>query len=144
MSKTWLPPLLNEIADVAGLDAAIAISDARGGSRVTIPAKVKDDHWLVRACGKEAAEKLCDHFRSGNQGATIDLPVGPTSSANALRRKVDQMIRDGVSANQIAQRAGVHRTTVFRRKASILPADRVARSDENQLSLFDDPEVTSG
>ncbi|WP_224825615.1 hypothetical protein [Cognatishimia sp. MH4019] len=130
MSYSWLPPLLNEIADIAGIDAAIAISNVRGGSRVSIPAKAPDGHWLVDAVGRESADKICEHFRSGYGGAVIDLPVGPKSAANETRKKVDQMIRDGVSADKIAQTMNVHRTTVFRRKAKLSP-------DENQPDLFD-------
>ena len=103
MSYSWLPPLLNEIADVAGVEAALALADARGGSRVSIPAKAADTHWLVVTPGRDSADKTCEHFRSGYGGSVIDLPVGPSASANATRKKADQMIRDGVSADKIAQ-----------------------------------------
>ena len=130
MSYSWLPPLLNEIADVAGVEAALALADARGGSRVSIPAKAADTHWLVETLGRDSADKICEHFRSGYGGSVIDLPVGPSSSANATRKKVDQMIRDGVSADKIAQITRVHRTTVFRRKSKLRPCD-------NQPDLFE-------
>ena len=56
MSYDWLPPLLAEIAEVAGLDAALALASARGGSRITIPAHPRADHWFARAVGMEAAQ----------------------------------------------------------------------------------------
>jgi len=129
MSYTWLPPLLNQIADVAGLDAALALANARGGSRVSFPAKLPKEHWLIDCVGHDAAALICEEFRGGNYGGQVDLPVGPTGSANAVRRAVDQMIKDGMSADQIAMKMKVHRTTVFRRKANLCLKD-------NQPDLF--------
>lgn len=124
MSFSWLPPLLNEIADVAGVDAALALADARGGSRVTIPAKLKADHWLNEVVGPEAAEKLCKHFRVGlerQKGAQLDIPLGPKSPLNSLlhtnQRKIDEMLSAGIRPDEIARTLKVHRTTVFRRQA---------------------------
>ncbi len=130
MSYTWLAPLLNQIAEVAGLEAALALAAERGGSRVSFPARLPQKHWLIDCVGKEAAELICEEFRGGNYGAAVDLPVGPTGTANALRRDVDRMIRDGVSPDQIAMKMKVHRTTVFRRKANLGLKD-------NQPDLFD-------
>ena len=123
MSYSWLPPLLNEIADVIGVDAALALADARGGSRVSIPAKANDKHWLVKTLGREAADKLCDHFRAGYGGSQFDLPLGPKSPLNALlhsnQRKIDEMLDAGVRPDEIARTLKVHRTTVFRRQALV-------------------------
>lgn len=135
MSYDWLAPLLAEIADVAGLPAALALAEARGGSRITIPARPGPDHWIVRTIGAEAAERLCAHFRvgeCGTKGATIELPVGPSGSAAAIRAKIDGLLRQGVSADKIAVSMRVHRTTVFRRKARI-----DGPHDPRQTSMFD-------
>lgn len=137
MSFTWLPPLLNTIADVAGNEAALALARARGGSRVSIPARAKDDHWLVEVVGREAADKICDHFRVGTNGTgvALDIPTGPESPMNKLldnnRKSIDQMLADGVSVDLIARRVRVHRTTVFRRKA------KTGIVDTRQSDLFD-------
>jgi len=139
MSYTWLPPLLNTIADVAGLDAALAIADARGGSRVSFPKNLGGDHWLVQCVGNEAAALLCDHFRNSINGGVVDIPVGPVSAANVVRRKIDQMLRNDVSPDEIARTLRVHRTTVFRRKANLEPAGKrpdYLHAKDNQLDLF--------
>ena len=135
MNYDWLPPLLAEIADVAGLPAALALAETRGGSRITIPARPRPDHWIVRTIGPEAAERLCAHFRvgaGGTIGATVELPVGPSGSAAAARAKIDAMLRQGLSADKIAVIMRVHRTTVFRRKARI-----DGPHDPRQISMFD-------
>ena len=131
MSYDWLPPLLAEIAEVAGLDAALALASARGGSRITIPARPRPDHWFAEAVGMEAAQLIADHFRVGNSGAVVELPVGPSGAQASTRRRIDEMLRRGVSADRIAREVRVHRTTVFRRKASI------DDDDPRQGSLFD-------
>ena len=138
MSYTWLPPLLAEIAEVAGLDAALALAEARGGSRITIPARPRPDHWFARAVSMEAAEKIAEYYRvgyGGTKGATITVPVGPDGgTARALRlqrTKIDAMIREGLSADRIAREMRVHRTTVFRRQAAL------DRRDTRQGNLFD-------
>lgn len=130
MSYDWLPPLLAEIAEVAGLDAALALASARGGSRITIPARPRADHWFARTVGMEAAVLISDHFRVGNSGAVLDLPVGPSGAAATTRRRIDEMLRQGVSADRIAREVRVNRRTVFRRKSSLDP-------DPRQGNLFD-------
>lgn len=137
MSIDWLPPLLAEIADVAGLPAALALAEARGGSRITIPARPGPDHWIVKTIGPEAAERLCAHFRTGvggTKGAILELPVGPSGTAAQTRAKIDALLRKGVSADQIAVSMRVHRTTVFRRKSRIDPDPK---HDPRQTSMFD-------
>ncbi len=136
MSYSWLPSLLAEIAEVAGLDAALALARARGGSRITIPAAPGKGHWLCKLVGREAALALAEHFATSDgvsrrRGAILELPVGPVGAHAQVSRRVDAMIRAGVSADEIARTVGVSRRTVFRRKG---------RSDldcPSQLRLFD-------
>ncbi|MBX3527539.1 MAG: hypothetical protein KF904_15150, partial [Rhodoblastus sp.] len=76
--RLHLPPLLNEIAEVAGVVAAVAIAEARGGTRVHFPARAPDGHWLVALVGREAADELCAHFRATQAGGSyVLIPVGP-------------------------------------------------------------------
>jgi len=132
VTNLWLPPLLNEIADVIGTSATLTLAHDRGGSRIYIPAKVTPDHWLVDLIGLDAAEKLADHYAVNGGGQTVDLPVGPSSSAEQVRKRVDELLRENVSADEIARTVKVHRTTVFRRKRDLdLP-----KTDPRQGDLF--------
>ncbi|KPN64275.1 hypothetical protein SAMN04488527_101278 [Aliiroseovarius crassostreae] len=134
MSFSWLPPLLAEIAEAAGLDAALAMADARGGSRISLPAHPKENHWLVGAVGRDAAETICAYFRTGyggKGGVVLDLPCSPNMDLVRRRRKIDEMIAAGVSADKIAVATGSHRTTVFRRKSKKQGA--TPRSDHPDL-----------
>ena len=56
------PGVLREIAEVAGVDAALRISDLRGGARVNIPSRVTPDCGLSLAVGEDKAQALSRHF----------------------------------------------------------------------------------
>lgn len=116
-----LPALLAEIADVAGIEAALAIAEAKGGQSASIPSRLRDDHWLVKAVGRERAEQLSEHFCSGRSRAQLDIPLGPSGSYLGERRRraaaVRQALAEGATANEAARRAGITRRSVQRQKA---------------------------
>ncbi|CAM5764675.1 helix-turn-helix domain-containing protein [Bosea minatitlanensis] len=113
-----LPPLLAEIAEVAGLDAALAIAEAKGGQQVFIVAHLRPDNWLVRAVGLDKARVVSDHFCSGRLRQKLTIPLGPAGSYQALRRRTARALEEaasrGASANQMAAAAGVTTRTVHR------------------------------
>lgn len=115
---TALPPVLAEIAEVAGEPAAVLIAARVGGTRVYIPAKVSEDHWLVECVGREKAEKIAAHFVvDGRRGTRIDIPLGGAGAYPQLRRaiakRVHELDREGGSARAIARAAGVTTRTVY-------------------------------
>lgn len=115
----YLPALLAEIADVAGLPAALAIAQEKGGVRVHFPARAPDGHWLVRCVGREAADKICGHFRATMQGGIyLQIPLGPKNFYRNAYALAMQMIASGEASNeQIAAALGIHRRTVERHRA---------------------------
>ena len=125
--RAQFSPLMNEIADVVGDEATIALIAARGGTRVHIPARVDDRHWLVDVMGRDAADKLCRHFRVGAGGSYIELPVG-TKKIYARAREKAFALRGTKSVEAIALALGVHRRTVTKWFAD--------RPDDRQGSLF--------
>jgi hypothetical protein len=125
---SWLPEVLAEIAEIAGLDVALKLAEARGGTEIYIPASAADDHWLVELIGREAADAICGYFafapgdtsRSGRQkhhGIAVMLPVGPAGSITRLRAKADRMIAEKRPTTEIARALGYTTRTVERRKA---------------------------
>jgi len=116
-----LPLLLLEIAEVAGISAALAIAEAKGGQEVFIAARLKPDNWLVRAVGMEKARLISDHFCSGRARLKVTVPLGPTGSYLAERRRRAQAmtaaVAAGASANEIARAAGVTNRTARRFRA---------------------------
>ncbi len=115
--RLFFPPLLNEIADVIGAHATLKLVEARGGSLTYIPATAPDGHWLVGAIGRDAADKLCAHFRTGCGGMDIMMPLGSLSITMKRRQAAEQMTREGVSRSDVARRLGIHTRTVQRYRA---------------------------
>jgi hypothetical protein len=113
-----LPPLLCEIAEVAGLRAALALAEARGGNRVylPVPAQLSKDHWLVKIVGCEAAMKICRHFAAGHN-LELELPRGPTGSRADQWRRLDRLIEQGAPSGVITRSLGICRRTVIRHRS---------------------------
>ncbi|MGO4286871.1 helix-turn-helix domain-containing protein [Bosea sp. TAB14] len=129
-----LPPLLAEIAEVAGIDAALAIAEAKGGQQVFVVAHLRPDNWLIGAVGIEKARLISDHFCSGRLRQKLTIPLGPVGSYQALRRRTNRALEEaasrGESANQMAATAGVTTRTVHRFRS------RRRGHNTNQLKLF--------
>lgn len=111
--RLHLPSLLNEIADVAGVAAALAIAEARGGTRVHFPAAAPPGHWLNALVGEDASKKLCAHFRTTAQGGVyLDVPLGPVSFYD--RAKVLALdLRGKASASEAALQIGVSERSIY-------------------------------
>ncbi|PZA12447.1 hypothetical protein DNX69_10750 [Rhodopseudomonas palustris] len=139
MTYTWLPDLLATIAEVAGLDAALQIADAYGGTRKQVPAHLPDgSHWLTDCVGRQAAEKICDHFRQGTAGggfggAYLTIPLGPAGAVAAARRRMAKALADGKSASEAARIAGMTERTAYRARSR---ARKGGGWDDNQSELF--------
>jgi hypothetical protein len=118
-----LPGVLQEIAEVVGEAAAIAIASRAGGTRIYIPATLTMDHWLVQAIGAGPAMKLCAHFGvDERRGQRIDIPlhVGGTYSQviRAIAERVHKLdANDTESARTIARKLGITDRSVHRHRA---------------------------
>lgn len=134
--KDQLPGVLWEIADVAGEAAAVAVSARVGGTRVYIPARISDDHWLVECVGRAAAAKICAHFAVDGRGQRIDVPLATGGAYRQLRRaiaiRVHQLDKARKSAREIATAVGITQRAVHLHRA----AHRGGRKDDKQGRLF--------
>jgi hypothetical protein len=127
-----LPGLLGDIADIAGADIAFLIAESHGGTRVTIPPRATDDHWLTELVGFETADRICrglatldaDGKLKGVQAEVI--PKGPAAILKAARRRAQAALDAGKSAREAARLSGLHERTIWRMKAD----------DGSQGSLF--------
>jgi hypothetical protein len=123
-----LPGLIVELAEVAGLSAALALATARGGNRVYIPARAADDHWLVQLLGREAAGKIMDYYATGVE---LDLPRGPTGLRAETWRRLYRMLDEGASSSQITRALGISRDMVKYHRARLR-----TQAVTSQMSLF--------
>lgn len=116
-----LPGALGEIAEIAGLDAALAVAAVVGGTRAYIARDPGRNHWLVRAVGAEAAAVIVDHFTTGRSGVEIEFPVGPRGSyvreRRARARRLVELTAQGLSNDEVAKGAGITRRGVLYFKA---------------------------
>ncbi|MCW5720410.1 MAG: hypothetical protein KIS86_04630 [Devosia sp.] len=125
MSEPILPPLMVEIAEVAGISAAWALVRSRGGTKVYIPHDVRQDHWLAQLVGLEEGRLICQRF-GGN-----DI-ILPNAKAQQVRQAMVDALNAGATTNEVARQTGMTTRTVFRVKAE-LKRD----GDPRQGRLFD-------
>lgn len=131
---SWLPGVLAEIAEVADIDAALRISQAKGGSRNYFPLRAADGHWLVELVGREAADKICAHFGTGSGGMEILIPKGAAAFA---RQHFYALRSQGVLIQTAARLCGIHERSAFRwEKQRDSWGGPLASKQTNQLSLF--------
>lgn len=74
--------VLDRLAQVIGLPAAVNLTSSYGGGRLRVPKAVRKTHPLCVAVGVAAARKLCDEFA----GEELDIPserCGLLASRNA-------------------------------------------------------------
>ena len=82
------------LVETIGLPAALALSAARGGRRIYVPARPGEHSPLVAIVGQEAAAALA---RAAERD-TILVPQGP-----GLRAEVRRLRAEGLSVAQIAR-----------------------------------------
>lgn len=116
-----LPGILAEIAETAGEPAAVSFAARVGGTRVYIPARVADDHWLVDCVGRAKADLICKHFAvDARRGQRIDVPIAAGGVYPQLRRAVARRLHEldqkKVSSRNIAGTVGVTQRTVHRHR----------------------------
>lgn len=125
-----LPQVIAELIEVAGSDAAWTLVQAKGGQTVFIPAEVNQGHWLSRLVGHEAAKKIAEHYRGGNSGHSLTVPLARLYQSKIAMVKA---LRAGATANEAAAAAGMHVRSAHRARARLR-----ARFNANQFHLFED------
>lgn len=114
-----LPGVLAQVAQAAGLEAAVRLAQARGGGRAYIPAPeaLHDRHWLVLAVGMEAALAIASAL-GGNE---VEVPLGPFAGNRAhVWAAIERGLNEGLSVEQAARQVGVTARTVRRHKGGVV------------------------
>lgn len=130
-----LPGVLGEIEQAAGVSAALAIAEARGGTHLYVPRRVRSGHLLERLVGADAAAAIAEQLG----GAEHLIPLG----RDARRWQRDAEIRRrhaaGESMAEIARALHIHRRTVERVVDAPPPQAlrvRPGGPDDRQLDLI--------
>ena len=109
------PGILADIAEVAGPMAAYRVADVRGGVPAYFPRPegLTDDHWLVVACGWEAARRIARRVGGGK----FEVPLGPLSGNRAaVARAIREGLAQGLPGLRVARMVGVDCRTVRRHR----------------------------
>lgn len=128
-----LPGILADIAEIAGNEAAYAVAQSHGGTRVSIPPRAIDGHWLTELLGFETADRICRGLATLDAEGRLKgvqneiIPRGPASLLQSARRRAQQALDRGASAREAARISGLHERTIWRMKAN---------EDDGQGSLF--------
>jgi hypothetical protein len=127
-----LPPILSAIADAAGLEAALKIAQAHGGTRVTVPTLADGDNWLTALVDAEVAAAVIDALGAAQR---VDIPLDPNGPFARSRRQRNQAYAELEASNAsekiIARSLGITQRAVRLRRAK----SRRGR-DERQGNLF--------
>ncbi len=107
-----LPGILAEIAEAAGIDAALAVARAKGGGRAYFPETPRPQSWLVEAVGADRAAVIGRLFASGRGGIELEVPGGPALACVARWREIYRRLAAGQSKPEIARALGISHRTV--------------------------------
>ncbi|MBP0439455.1 hypothetical protein [Tianweitania sediminis] len=129
--RAWLSPLLNRIADVAGVRAALLLGNEKACQTIYIPQRVNNEHWLPKLIGMEAARKLAADFG----GMKIVIPPALVGEKRRRQRAIAEMTRKGYSISSTASSLGVARSTVNEHRRRLKEPDG-DRDDDEQGTLF--------
>ncbi len=93
-----LPASLQEMSDIIGLEAVQALVSAYGGTLLTIPQKLPEDHPLAVLLGTEVAGKLSEHYALER----VDVPRAHFARMHARNRRLCADHHAGESVRQLA------------------------------------------
>ncbi|WP_126456710.1 Mor transcription activator family protein [Sulfuriflexus mobilis] len=95
-----LPPSIQELVEITDLPAALAIVEVRGGIRLCVPRRAREDHWLAELIGLENMEKLIAIYA----GEEIDIPRCLAALKAAKDLQIARDIEQGVSGARLARK----------------------------------------
>jgi hypothetical protein len=130
--RYYLTGALAEIAEVAGLPAALAVAERYGGSRLYVPKRAPDSHELVQLVGRDAADAICRFYGGLDRGGEpITIPLGPRRFYARARAAAEKMRAEGKSVAEVTRALGVARSSVF-----AWTQESADGGDDKQGSLF--------
>lgn len=96
-----LPALPAEVAEIAGMEAALRLTDRYGGTRVYVPgaARLDDRHPLVVLLGRKAAVAISERW----QGLFIEVPRAESLRKSIRNAEIRRRYAAGESSARLAR-----------------------------------------
>ena len=121
----YLPGILQEIAELIGLPATLALVRAYGGTRLYVPKRYDPDHPIIKHVGHAAAAKLAKTYGGLEH---FDLPKGEIAVKAARDKQIRNERAEGATHAALAIR---HHLTERQIRNILGPED-----DDRQVALF--------
>lgn len=131
MSAAPLHATLAEVAEVCGVAVASALVEEYRGQMIYIPQAVQADHHLAQALGLDTARALAAAYGGDRIAVPMTLAATAAAEAEARRRMVLDLRRQGLPMRLIARHAGCSQ-----RRAYQIVAAATAAADPRQGVLF--------
>lgn len=121
-----LPGILQDVAELAGIQKALELARRYGGTQISI--SDDSDSVLVQVIGQEAAARLVER-RSREK---VMVPMANVRGQRGRQATARQMLDRGASVRDVALACDIHERTVFRLKAAPEPvADLFDRGEDD-------------
>ena len=105
-----LPPLIRDMAECIGLEAALKVATYRPGRRCYFPATPGADHPIAQLIGHSAALRLCTVYG----GDYLHMPSLRRYENAKRNRAICQALANGTAtAAQLARRYGLREDSVY-------------------------------
>jgi hypothetical protein len=123
---------LDDIADLVGWDAAVALSGRFGGTRLYLPRAPRDGSQIALVVGLDPARQIGEAF--GGEYLRVPLRVGKHARILALHRQGKSVRLIALELN-CADRT-VERVLAAGTAADIVDTGRGPKDDPRQLDMF--------
>jgi Mor family transcriptional regulator len=101
-----------QLVDLIGIDAALALVEAHGGTRVYVRARPKPDKGLSRLIGQDAAAKLARAMGGG--GIMMKIPMATAYRRELRNRAIVTKYAEGVPLTALAREFGMTESNIGR------------------------------
>lgn len=131
MTDETLQGILAELTDLVGIAKTLRIVERWGGTRLYVPAQPPDDHALVEAVGRQAANAIASAYA----GERLEVPRAVALMRELRNREMRAAAAEGATQPELARQ---YRLTQ-RQIRTILGADDAplgADVDVRQASLL--------
>ena len=128
----YLPASIQELIEVVGVSAALAIVEERGGITLCVPTQALPDHWLVELIGLAALTALVERYR----GEEIEIARCAAAMRAIQEQQIVREAEAGASNATLARRYGYTERGIrkLRRRVEGELADATA---QGQLFAFE-------